>query len=149
MAATIGELTAMTQEQLDDLFRRADVGPIPNGDGEGTAIVAPGTPIEGIAARFAHWLAWQGKVVDAAKGELLNKVGPFGVRAIRAKVYRAPSWFDGRDAIILDYSKTSLVAHKIRDEIREIAPGTYLGQVYWGRVRILNFVLTFGRGQAS
>jgi hypothetical protein len=31
----------------------------------------------------------------------------------------------------------------IRDEIREIAPGTYLGKVYWGKKRLIDFVLEF------
>jgi hypothetical protein len=63
-------------------------------------------------------------------------------------VYRAPSWFDGQEAIILDYSKTSFVAQRIRDEIREVAPRLYLGQVYWGRTRICNFALAFA-GRAT
>jgi len=58
-------------------------------------------------------------------------------------VYRDESWFDGKEAIILDYSKTSLVAHWIRDEIREVAPGLYLGIVYWDHDKILNFSLKF------
>ena len=36
---------------------------------------------------------------------------------------RAPSWLDSKECIVLDYSETSLVAHWIRDEIRQIAPG--------------------------
>jgi hypothetical protein len=143
MAVAVADLLGMSQPQLDALFREAPVGPTPNGRGDGTAIVAPGTPVEGIAARFARWLVWQGKVVDAPRGELRNRIGPFGMLAIKATVYKEPSWFDGREAIILDYSRTSLVAHRIRDEIREVAPGLYLGQVYWGRVRILNFALAF------
>ena len=34
---------------------------------------------------------------------------------------------------MLDYSKTSLIAHWIRDEIREVSPGIYLGLVYLGQ----------------
>ena len=36
---------------------------------------------------------------------------------------------------MLDYSKTSLVAQWIRDEIRQVAPKIYLGQVYWEKKR--------------
>ena len=49
-------------------------------------------------------------------------------------------------AIILDYSKTSLVAGMIRDEIRQVGPGVYLGQVYWGKRRIALFMLEFPSG---
>ena len=33
---------------------------------------------------------------------------------------------------MLDYSDTSLLAHWIRDEIREVGPGTYLGKASSG-----------------
>jgi hypothetical protein len=60
-----------------------------------------------------------------------------------AKVYNGDSWLDGRECIVLDYSDTSLVAHWIRDEIREIGPGTYLGKVYWSKQRLIDFALQF------
>jgi hypothetical protein len=88
-------------------------------------------------------VAWKGKVFDADRGELRNEISPLGVRAIRAKVYKAPSWFDGKDCIVLDYSHTSFVARRIRDEIREVSPGVFLGIVYWGRAKLINFALTF------
>src|SRR5437762_13861333 len=132
MAVTLNNLTSMTQAELDDLFHRSRTGEIPDGDALGTAIVAPGTELEGPILWFARWLAWQGKVFYRAQGYRLNKVGPLGTHLIKAKVYIAPSWFDGQPAIILGYSKTSLSARKVRDEIREVSPGTYLGVVYYG-----------------
>ena len=68
-------------------------------------------------------VAWKGKVFDREKGELKNKILPFGIKAVRAKVYKEASWFDGKETIVLDYSKTSFVARLVRDEIREVAPG--------------------------
>ena len=59
---------------------------------------------------------------DGEKGVLRNKILPFGLNAIIAKVYKGDSWLDGKECIVLDYSDTSLVAHWIRDEIREIQP---------------------------
>ncbi len=50
---------------------------------------------------------------------------------------------DGKECIVLDYSDTSLLAHWIRDEIREIAPRTYLGKVYWSKKRLIDFALEF------
>jgi hypothetical protein len=44
---------------------------------------------------------------------------------------------------VLDYSETSLVARWIRDEIRQIGPGTYLGKVYWEKKRLIDFALVF------
>ena len=68
---------------------------------------------------------------------------PSASNAIIAKVYKSDSWLDGKECIVLDYSDTSLLAQWIRDEIREIQPGMYLGKVYWGKQRLIDFVLEF------
>jgi hypothetical protein len=44
---------------------------------------------------------------------------------------------------VLDYSQTSIVAQWIRDEIRMIGPGIYLGEVYWNKARLIHFALQF------
>jgi len=147
MAALIGldELRTMTQQQLDDLFASSPAGPIPTGEGEGTVLFDPGTELEPVAAEVAHLLFWKGKVFDPEKGELRNLILPFGLPAIAAKVFKAPSWVDGKDCVVLDYTHRSIVAHWIRDEIREVAPGLYLGVVFWERRKILNFALRFAQ----
>jgi hypothetical protein len=136
-------LLKMSHPELDDLYQASAAGEIPRGEGHGTVLVAPGTGLAEHAAQFAHRFAWQGKVFDPDRGELRNEVGPFGAKAIVAKVYQGVSWFDGKDAIILDYSQTSLIAHWIRDEIRLVAPGLYLGIAYLGHVKVVNFALSF------
>jgi hypothetical protein len=138
-----GRLMAMNQADLDHLFTTSRAGPTPAGEGRGTVLFNPGGPLEDVAAKLAHQLFWQGKVFDPARGELRNEILPVGLRAIVAKVYRAPSWVDGEECIVLDYSETSLIAQRIRDEIREVAPGLYLGVVFWDRHQILNFSLNF------
>ena len=87
--------------------------------------------------------AWQGKVFDAKRGVLRNKILPFGLNAIVATVYKDPSWIDQRECIVIDYSDTSLVAKWVRDEIRMISPGFYLGKVYWDRKPLIHFALEF------
>ena len=94
-------------------------------------------------AEFVSHFAWQGKVFDAEKGVRKNKILPFGLNAIIAKVYKGPSWLDSKECIVLDYSETSLLAHWIRDEIRQIEPHVYLGKVYWGKKRLIDFALQF------
>jgi hypothetical protein len=143
MATAVSDLLTMSQAQLDELFTRSDSGPIPDGEAKGTAIVAPGTTYTQDVAQFISHFAWQGKVFDSKKGVLRNKILPFGLNAIIAKVYKGPSWLDGKESIVLDYSETSLVAHWIRDEIREIAPGVYLGKVYRSKKRLIDFALEF------
>jgi hypothetical protein len=131
----------MSPDELDDVFRRSPAGPIPNGECDGTAIAFAGTEFAEIAAKLAHLLAWKGKVIDAEHGVLRNRITPFDLQAIQATIYRQASWFDDKECIVLDYSHTSLVAHWVRDEIREVAKGLYLGLVFWQRTRILYFTL--------
>ena len=145
------DLKGKTQAELDDLFKASPAGPIPSGDAEGQAIVCPGSFWSRLIARFVHALAWQGKVFtpnptrDGATLE--NKITIAGVLAIVARVYNTPSWIDQRECIVLDYSKTSLLARKIRDEIRLVDPASrlYLGKVWWGKTRLVDFALKFPR----
>jgi hypothetical protein len=146
---TVSDLLNMSLAERDETFRNGMVDAIPEGDAEGTVLVTreplfvPRGIADRIAAIAARRLAWSGKVFDSSKRELVNKVTSLQIHAIKAKVYKAPSWFDNSAAIILDYSKTSFLARAIRDEIRLVGPGTYLGQVYWGRERVLQFALVF------
>lgn len=143
MAYDVAQLLEMTQTQLDELFRASPPGDIPDGSAKGTAIIAPGTKYSLHIAEVINFFGWQGKVFDAKKGVLKNKVLAFGLEAVVAKVYKDKSWLDGQECIVLDYSDTSVLAHYIRDEIRLIGPGFYLGKVYWGKKRLIDFCLQF------
>jgi hypothetical protein len=143
MAYTALQLITMSQKQLDDLFTSSPAGDIPNGQANGTAIIAPGTVFSSEIAELISIFGWQGKTFDATHGTLTNRILAFGLNAIVAQVYKTESWFDGKECIVLDYSKTSLLAKHIRDEIREIGPGLYLGVVYWDKARTINFALQF------
>ena len=147
MSYDVARLLAMSQAQLDDLFRNSPAGDIPDGPAKGTAIIAPGTSYTEKIAEIINHFSWQGKVFNAKKGLLKNRILVFGLEAIIARVYKGPSWLDGKECIVLDYSHTSLVAHWIRDEIREIAPGVFLGLVFWGRRHVLDFALDFRQRQ--
>jgi hypothetical protein len=139
----VNKLLQMSQQELDDLFTKSDAGPIPDGAAKGTAIIAPGTVFSPEIAAAINLFAWQGKTFDAEHKVLRNKITALGLNAIVAEVYKGPSWLDKKECIVLDYSKTSTVAQWIRDEIRQIGPGTYLGKVYWGKKRLIDFALQF------
>lgn len=143
MGYTASQLLAMSRQQLDDLFSASAAGDIPNGEAEGTAIIASGTVFSPEIAALINIFGWKGKTFDGAHGTLTNRILAFGLNAIVAEVYKAASWFDGKECIVLDYSKTSLVAKHVRDEIREIGQGTYLGLVYWDKDRTIHFSLQF------
>ena len=145
--AAVQKWLSMDREELDRIYMNASAGSIPSGDTRGTAIVA-GTFFARWYARLARLFAWQGKVFDLfppdqQNGILINKISSFSLTFIVAKVYKDASWMDGKETIVIDYSKTSFIAKKIRDEIREVEPGVYLGKVWWGKTRILDFALTY------
>jgi hypothetical protein len=143
MAYTAQQLLSMSQKDLDDLFSASPSGDIPNGEAQGTAIIASGTIFSAEIASLINIFAWQGKNFDAAHGTLTNRISAFGVSAVVAQVYKGASWFDNKECIVLDYSETSIAAKHVRDEIREIDPGIYLGIVYWDKTRTIHFALQF------
>lgn len=141
----IAKWLTMSREELDEVYRKSDSGTLPTGDTRGTAIVTGSWFSKSIAA-VARLFAWQGKVFDiyASEGDagvLINKITLFSLTFVVAKVYRGKSWLDGKETIVIDYSTTSFFAKRIRDEIREVEPGVYLGKVWWGKSRILDFAL--------
>lgn len=138
---SVDDLLRASRRQLDELYSAREAGPIPQGDSCGTALALPGTIVTQPVSRFARPL-WQGKVFDPATSTLINKV--LGLRMFVAKVYPGESWFDGKPAIIVDYQETSRVVAPIRDEIREVSPGVYLGMAYLrskSRTRLIHFAL--------
>jgi len=143
MPYTTAQLLSMSTQELDQLFGSSPAGDIPNGEAQGTAILSPGTKFSKEIAEIINLFGWKGKTFDAAHGTLTNRILALGVNAIVAQVYKAESWFDGNECIVLDYSKTSLVAEHIRDEIRQIGSGMYLGLVYWDKTRTIHFALQF------
>ena len=144
---TVKSWLTMSRDELDQVYMQAESGQIPNGDTRGTAIVT-GTFFARLYARFARMFAWQGKVFtlfppDHNTGVLVNKISYFSLTFIVATVYKDKSWLDGKETIVIDYSKTSFFAKKIRDEIREVEPGVYLGKVWIGKTRVLDFALSY------
>ncbi len=121
------DLVRMTPAQLEALYAGAQPGTIPSGKVRGRALLRPGTKI-GPAMSQGAGVAWQGKVFAADGTSSINRF--FGVKMIRAEVSYGPSWRDGNPAIILDYSQTSRVYANYRDELREVAPGLWLGLMF-------------------
>jgi hypothetical protein len=143
----------LSGDQLDEIFRASPAGEIPSGEGEGTAIIAPGHEVSDAIAKFVHIFTWKGKVFERdpanpARGWLKNRLLLLGHKGIVAEVFKGPSWLDEKECIVLDYSHTSIVAQWIRDEIRQVSPGVFLGIVYWGKEkphahRLIHFALKF------
>jgi hypothetical protein len=126
-AVTLDQLLQMSPEQLDAIYRQGSAVAIPEGRIRGTAILSPGTRRTRVLSRGAR-LMWQGKVFEPGETSAVNRF--FGVRVVRGQVYQGPSWLDGQPSLVLDYSQTSRVYANNRDEIRQVAPGLFLGLMY-------------------
>jgi hypothetical protein len=126
-AITLDGLRQMSPAELETLYRQGAAVAIPEGPIRGTALLAPGTRRARAVSRGAR-LIWQGKVFEPGQTTAVNRF--FGMRMIRAQVYQGPSWLDGRPSLVLDYSQTSRIYADNRDEIRQVAPGLFLGLMY-------------------
>lgn len=124
---TLKRLVRMSPCELEQLYAQGCLASIPAGKIRGQAILDPGTRLavpKSMGSRFV----WQGKIFHQDGRTAINRF--FGIRMIKADVYNAASWRDGRPALILDYSQTSLLYAPYRDEIRQIAPGLFLGLMF-------------------
>ncbi len=123
----VADLLRLSGPELEALYRRCPPAPMPPGKVRGTALLRTGTNLAGPVAAGAR-LVWQGKRFDPARAAATNRF--FGLPIVRAEVASGPSWLDGGPALILDYSRTSIVYAHYRDEIRQVAPGLLLGRMY-------------------
>lgn len=117
----------LNPQQLNGLYISASPGAIPSGSVRGLPLTSPGSRL-GVPLSRSGRLIWQGKIFSPEQGTAVNRFA--GVRIIRGKVGYGRSVLDGRTSIILDYSTTSRLYRRYRDEIREVAPGIYLGLMY-------------------
>jgi hypothetical protein len=116
----------MNRCDLENLYRGAQIGCPPRGVTRGRAIINPGSKLTVPTSKVVRVL-WQGKVITD-DGMMVNRV--FGMRAIHARVYIGESWLDGKPTVVMDYAGTSKLFPSIRDEVREISPGLYLGMAF-------------------
>ncbi len=124
---SVDQLFQLGPAELDALYQQCPIAPLPSGKVRGRALLFPGTRLARPASKAARAF-WQGKVFDSAKPGAVNRF--FGLRMIRADVYQDQSWMDGQPCLVLDYSQTSRVYARYRDEIRQVAPGLLLGVMY-------------------
>ena len=123
---TLDDLAGLSGPQLDQLYRQSGPGSVPAGKVRGRALY-PDARFGAARSRAAR-AVWQGKVFRPEDSTAVNRF--FGLRMIEGRVYAGQSWLDGGPSMILDYQGTSKVYGSYRDEIREVAPGLYLGLMY-------------------
>ena len=118
------DLLRASQSELEELYRRSEWSPVPLGFSPGRVIPSPGSRNTVRRSRLVG-AVWKGKVIRP-DGTMINR-GPLGLEAVTARVYVGESWLDGRPSLVMDYCGTSRLFPDVRDELREVAPGLYLG----------------------
>lgn len=117
---SVEQLSRMSWCELEQLYAQLPPGQMPSG-------FLPGKSIYCSRLRSCSVnLAWKGKHFCA--GTMVNQWACH--KAVDARVYLDKSWCDGKPAIVLDYRGRCGMWSDVRDEIREVCPGVYLGMMY-------------------
>jgi hypothetical protein len=159
----LDSLASCSEERLEELYRRGSVPQDffaregrPKGRMLAVRRLAHGASFEGLRriARSARF-PWGGKSffrVGPERGRGINRVrlGPARLEWYPFETRVETSLVDGRPTILLDYDKPEnpFFIRRIRDEIREIEPGLFLGPAMWrdskgGAAQVLWFALDF------
>lgn len=141
---SLEDLAALRAPQLLELYRRAEVPTVPELDGDlrgrMLAVRGSGRVWFALLRAFAAWrhFPWRGKSfwsrTIATRGDGINRV--FGDerprRWFRFETFIGPSRADGGPAFQLDYDNPDnpFFIRVIKDEVRQVAPGLFLGQAY-------------------
>lgn len=156
---TLDALASMSLVELDTLYRGASVSTTMHAaDGAlvGRMLAVRGLPGP-VAKRLRRFAAsrsfvWEGKTFEASsdmRGVGHNRV--FVPKALgRQNLFPfatsfGPSAIDGKPTLVLDYDldvNPGYIRH-IHDEIREVAPGLFLGPAMWKGARDKSLVLYF------
>jgi hypothetical protein len=124
---TLGDLQRMSPCELEALFRAAEVGTPLCGAGYGRLLYSTGGRHPWLTLHLSN-VVWRGKVATP-DGHFVNRwLG--GIRAIDSWYTIGPSWVDGRPAVVMEYPPGTPLLENTHDELREVAPGLYLGPLY-------------------
>ena len=121
------DLRGLSGEQLHELFTRAEIGRPLLGVARGRLLYLTDPKFPRLKVRLAN-MVWRGKAVQE-DGYFTNRwIG--NVNWIDSHWAIGPSWVDGRPAVVMEYAPGTPLFEPMHDEIREIAPGLYMGPVY-------------------
>jgi phosphomannomutase len=127
---SLGEmLTNLYREFGDFHYRRVDLDVTARQKDQAIAWFSDNS-----TSKIGKWRVANRESIDGVKLYLSDSGGEIGWVLVRAS---------GTENLLRVYSETSLLAHWIRDEIREVAPRVYLGKVYWSKKRLIDFALEF------
>lgn len=143
---TLDDLSDMNVEELDSLYRQ---GSMPSsfkaldGTPKGRMLAVRGidktpsfAPLSFISK--ASVFPWDGKSFNAINDTRGNGINRINLTVLKQNWFpfntvMQPSVIDGKDCIYLDYDlpENPWFIRKIRDELREVSPGLFLGPAMW------------------
>ena len=140
-ALDLDALLAMGHRELSDLYAAAEVPSIEelSGDLRGRMLVGPwaSKPVADAMRRFSRqpYFPWRGKSFSAKspdKGEGINRVFRDRTRWFRFETEVGKSRAGDFDAVQLDYDlpENPFFIRAIKDEVRRVRPGLFLGQAW-------------------
>lgn len=140
--SSLDDLAALSNEQLMDLYREAQVPNLGDLDGRlvGRMLTVPGLDNPAVARTLRGFAAsgmfpWQGKTFEArgdGTGKGINRVLGDRKNWFRFDTFIGASRAGDFDSVHLNYDNPSNPApiRAIKDEVREVAPGIWLGLAY-------------------
>lgn len=123
--SVLDDLVRSDRATLEGLYSQGAVTTPPPGFAPGRAIPDPGTRKSARKSKMIG-LLWKGKVFS--DGQMINRLAG-GREAVTASVYVGESWLDGKPSLILDYAGSKRFGD-VRDEMREVSPGVFVGLTY-------------------
>src|SRR5262245_47937811 len=151
---SLDALLDLDTEKLASLYRGARVPRLEQVSGDLRGRMLATTVLRGPAARVARAFAgssffpWRGKSfspADALHGEGINRVFTDRIKLYRFETSLGPSRFGEFDAVELNYDlpENPFFIRPIKDEIRELSSGLWLGQAWLAVGRTPRLVLYF------
>jgi hypothetical protein len=159
--AALDRLLALPSSELQTMYERASVPRLLDvgGDLRGRMLAWPAFDRRpGVAnavrafASIKHF-PWRGKsfTPGESRGEGINRVFSDRLRLFRFETFIGKSRAGDFDALQLDYDlpENPGIIRAIKDEIREVEPGLWLGQAYFATKKSETLVLYFGLAHPS
>jgi hypothetical protein len=154
-SGTLDDLLALDAPALEALYQSARVPRLADVQGQlrgrMLAVVGLPDPLLGPVRAFASssYFPWRGKSFsprDAEHGDGVNRVISDRFELFKFETFVGPSRAGSFDAVQLDYDLPSnpFFIRAIKDEIRELRPGLWLGQAYALVRGAAHLVLYFG-----
>jgi hypothetical protein len=122
------DLRGLAPYELERLFCQASCADCPVGCCRGRVLYLCDAKHPRLQARMAG-AVWKGKCF-AEDGTFVNQWA--GFRAIHSEAGGGESWLDGGPCLVMEYAPGTPLFANSRDEVRQIAPGLYLG-LMWDR----------------